>query len=394
MNVTRWTRFGKDRIYVRDADGVDISWWDLVADEGRPQSPDVTALVVEAVAQWRADHSTDERDARAQGSTDGSSGRHDPDAEAPDRPRRAEAESRVDDSMPEHEPSDPRPVEARRFTLDPQPAPAPDSPATPGPDFLPPPGDTYPGTPHATPASQQPPSTTWSVGAAGPVTPAASPATNFPPPQGPPVVADLLFNTPGQQLAGQIEAAHLNGQTPTLLRRFFLGKHAYSTWERGAIGERLVADELARLVKRDPSWGFINSIPVGSNGSDIDLVVIGPGGVFTINAEHHQGASVWVGGNTVMVNGTKVPYVRNSRFEAKRAGHLLSQASGIAIQARGVVVPVNAARFVVREQPADVHVVNRAALARFLLTQPRVLDADTIVTVFQYARLSSTWTTA
>jgi len=57
-------------------------------------------------------------------------------------------------------------------------------------------------------------------------------------------------------------------------------------------------------------------------------------------------------------------------------------------------VPVNAARFVVREQPADVHVVNRAALARFLLTQPRVLDADTIVTVFQYARLSSTWTTA
>jgi hypothetical protein len=49
-------------------------------------------------------------------------------------------------------------------------------------------------------------------------------------------------------------------------------------------------------------------------------------GVFTINTKAHREAPVWVGGDTVMVNGRKHPYVRNSRHEATRAGRLLTAA--------------------------------------------------------------------
>ncbi|MFE7074420.1 nuclease-related domain-containing protein [Streptomyces sp. NPDC057620] len=35
-------------------------------------------------------------------------------------------------------------------------------------------------------------------------------------------------------------------------------------------------------------------MPKGSGGG-IDHLLIGPGGVFTINTKHHQGAPVWVG---------------------------------------------------------------------------------------------------
>jgi len=69
-------------------------------------------------------------------------------------------------------------------------------------------------------------------------------------------------------------------------------------------------------------WKVLHAIPVGENGSDID-VVIGPGGPFTINTKHHPNSAVYVGGNTFMVDGQLVPYVRNSRFEAHRTSSSL-----------------------------------------------------------------------
>jgi hypothetical protein len=47
----------------------------------------------------------------------------------------------------------------------------------------------------------------------------------------------------------------------------------------------LVAGQLDKLMRRDPRWRCRHSIPVGSNGADIDHLVIGPGGVFTLNTK-------------------------------------------------------------------------------------------------------------
>jgi hypothetical protein len=96
-------------------------------------------------------------------------------------------------------------------------------------------------------------------------------------------------------------------------------------WRLGAAGEIRVGVQLDKLTRRDPRWHTLHSVPVGTRGSDIDHVVIGPGGVFTINTKHHPGAEIWVGGDTVLVNGVRQAYVRNSRHEAERAGRLLSR---------------------------------------------------------------------
>lgn len=52
-----------------------------------------------------------------------------------------------------------------------------------------------------------------------------------------------------------------------------------------------------------------------------------------------------------MVNGDRQPYVRNSRFEARRASTLLSTATGVPVVAVGVIVPVGAADISVRSSP-------------------------------------------
>lgn len=80
-----------------------------------------------------------------------------------------------------------------------------------------------------------------------------------------------------------------------------------------------------------------------------------------------------MGGDTFMVNGTRQPYVRNSRHEARRASRLLSQAIGVHIPVQDVIVPVGAHRFTLRAEPEDVIVVNRLRLARTLRSLPTVL---------------------
>jgi hypothetical protein len=171
-----------------------------------------------------------------------------------------------------------------------------------------------------------------------------------------------------------------------------LGIHTEErAWRIGADGEQMVAAQLARLAGKDPRWRFLNAVPIGENGSDIDHVVVGPGGVYTLNAKHHPGGSVWVGGNTFMVNGQRHPYIRNSRHEAERASRLLTSACGFPVVATAVVVPVGAADFTVKEPPKDVYVVNRMALRDWLRRRPVTLTDEQIDAVYAVARRSTTW---
>jgi len=62
-----------------------------------------------------------------------------------------------------------------------------------------------------------------------------------------------------------------------------------------------------KLAKLPTGWHVFHSLPAGSHASDIDHVVVGGGGVFIMNTKHHPGATIWVDGDTFMVNGTKHP---------------------------------------------------------------------------------------
>ena len=47
--LLRWRRHGKDRLYVTRADGSKVGYWDLLTDEGHPETPDLADLLAAAV---------------------------------------------------------------------------------------------------------------------------------------------------------------------------------------------------------------------------------------------------------------------------------------------------------------------------------------------------------
>jgi hypothetical protein len=202
---------------------------------------------------------------------------------------------------------------------------------------------------------------------------------------------DFALRRPGA--LARDEALRLASAAPkrSFLARLFGGRSEEWAWRVGAEGEELVGKELARLVAKDPRWRVLHSVPVGGNGADIDHVVIGPGGVFTLNTKHHRGARIWVAERAFLVNGVRQPYLRNSRHEAERAARLLSRAAGFPVAVTGVVVPVNARELVVKRPPVDVHVVNRTALRRWLRRRVDVLGPEAVDRLYEAARRPVTW---
>ncbi|UUW90413.1 nuclease-related domain-containing protein [Nocardioides sp. WV_118_6] len=202
---------------------------------------------------------------------------------------------------------------------------------------------------------------------------------------------DLATTPPGAAAREQAEAARAAAPIKTVLARV-LGVHTDErAWRLGAVGEEQVAAQLAKVARDDGRWRFLHAIPVGNRGSDIDHLVIGPGGVFTVNTKHHPGASIWVGGETLLVNGTRQPYIRNARHEAERAGRLLSAACGYPVHVGGLVVPVNTDEVVVKSQPAGVAVVPRRRLAGWLRRHGEIHPPSTVEAIFAMARRSTTW---
>ena len=202
---------------------------------------------------------------------------------------------------------------------------------------------------------------------------------------------DLASNSPGEAVRDRAVSAQVAAPVRTLVSRA-LGVHTEErAWRLGAVGEEKVGAQLAKLMKKDPRWRVIHAIPVGNQGSDIDHLILGPGGAFTANAKHHPGAKIWVGGSTVLVNGNRQPYVRNSRHESTQAAELLTRGCGFPVVVEGLIVTVNASDVVVKSQPDGVTVVPRMEVAKWLMRHGEVLTPETIDAIYDVARRSTTW---
>lgn len=214
------------------------------------------------------------------------------------------------------------------------------------------------------------------------------------PPAADPVVrpwVDLSANRPGEAVRQVADSFQAAAPVRTALGRMLGVRTEATSWRQGVVGEEKVGRQLAKLVRKDPRWRVLHSIDVGSRGSDIDHLVMGPGGVFSLNAKHHRGAAIWVGGNTVMVNGQRQPHVRNARFEADRASRLLSSACRRGVAVKGVVVVVNARDVVVKAQPTDVHVLPRMQLVAWLRRHGETLTDPLVDEIYEMARRDTTW---
>jgi hypothetical protein len=161
-------------------------------------------------------------------------------------------------------------------------------------------------------------------------------------------------------------------------------------WYRGALGEIAVGRILAGL---GPEWLVLHAVPVGSGWADIDHVLVGPAGVFTLNTKNHARQSIWVAGQTLMVSGKKLRHLHNSAHEAARASKLLSTAVGAAVDVRAVVVIVEPQRLTIKEKPRQVVVLSDRQLLAFLRRRHAVLDAEQVQRVAAAAVSPWTWHT-
>jgi hypothetical protein len=204
---------------------------------------------------------------------------------------------------------------------------------------------------------------------------------------GEPEWRDLAANRPGQAIRKVALDRRRAAPAKTVIARI-LGVHTEERAARvGGDGEEEVGRRLAKL---GDSWRILHAIPVGERGSDIDHVVIGPPGVFTLNTKNHIPNKVWVTEKVFLVNGQNTDYFRNSRHEAGRASGLLSAACGLEVPVEPIIV-VMAANLTVKSQPIDVHVVARKRIRQWLTQRPTILTGERIAEIYDYARRDVTW---
>jgi hypothetical protein len=159
-------------------------------------------------------------------------------------------------------------------------------------------------------------------------------------------------------------------------------------WYTGATGERAVA---ARLHSLPAGWTVLHSLPVGRNGADIDHLIVGPGGVFTVNTKHHVDASVWVAGRTVLVSGSSRPIVQKAAAEARRVDRIVAGVLADPPAVRPIVAIVGAKRLRVRRAPKVVSVLRAEHLRRFLRAQPERLSAAEVRLLITRFEDPATW---
>ena len=223
------------------------------------------------------------------------------------------------------------------------------------------------------------------------------PAVPLPRSKPEPAWVDLAGNRPGQgvrELAdAELAAMKERSRVGTFIARTFDMKTDERAWRVGAGGEETVGSRLEKLVKH--GWHVLHAVPVGDRGSDIDHVVIGPGGVFTVNTKTHPDSRVWVGRNSVRVNGHAVPYLRNSRFEAQRAERLLSAAVEYPVPVRAALVFLTGTlipNVTIKTAPDDVVILDRTDIPGAFKRSSRKLAAEQVARIYDHARRFTTWT--
>ncbi|MCU1585473.1 MAG: hypothetical protein JWM49_2029 [Microbacteriaceae bacterium] len=159
-------------------------------------------------------------------------------------------------------------------------------------------------------------------------------------------------------------------------------------WYVGALGEIQVG---ALLNGLPAAWTVFHALPVGRKDSDIDHLVVGPAGVFPINTKTHRGANIWVGRFTVMVNGQKKSYIRNSEHEASQVVKLLVPLGAPASIVRPVIAVVGPKNFTIRQHPDNVAVINAAHLRRWLVKQPTRLHDSSAANIVAHLDRPATW---
>ncbi len=201
--------------------------------------------------------------------------------------------------------------------------------------------------------------------------------------------ADLAANRPGSGSEERARSLRRASPLKSRLGRLFHVSTEETSWRLGAAGERRVGTTLSRLGS---SWRVLHAVPVGQEqAEDIDHVVIGPPGIFTLTTKHQRRALVQVFGDSVRVDGCQEPLASEARYQAWRAACLLTAACGYRIVVAPAVVIVGAEDVQVARPAEGVEIVDRRHLLRWLTGLPSRLKPAHVAHIYTAARRSDTW---
>ncbi|MFF7972217.1 NERD domain-containing protein [Streptomyces sp. NPDC007905] len=186
-------------------------------------------------------------------------------------------------------------------------------------------------------------------------------------------------------------ATETAGPLNRLLARLLRRPAAGDSWRKGLAGERRVGAELDRLGRQ--GWRVLHSVPLPRD-VDLDHLLIGPGGVFSINTKHHPKRAVWVGDDAVKVDhGPAQPYARKSRAEAQRVQRVLESYCGFAVPVEPVLVFVGVSDLKVVATQLSVRVYREREVSA-LAPLAGALSADQIEAIYTVARHRQAWLAA
>lgn len=204
----------------------------------------------------------------------------------------------------------------------------------------------------------------------------------------------LRARVPGQHAIGEFLRAHSAEQPRSIWARLFgvspIGSES-EPFFAGALGELRVGELLSQL---DRDWTVLHAVPVGPEGTDLDHLLIGPAGVFTITTRNHPGVAIAVAGRSVLVDGMKRAHIRATEHDLGRAERRLTAALGEPVTVTGLLVFVEPLSLTLRGTPKDVEVLASGELLAWLEAQPAVFDAVEVQRVATVAELPSTWGSA
>jgi hypothetical protein len=142
-----------------------------------------------------------------------------------------------------------------------------------------------------------------------------------------------------------------------------------------------VAGALSRL---DPTFTVLRAVPSGS-----DHVIIGPPGIFSLNAKSHAGRRVRAAGKRLLVNGRRSDQLDHCLHESGRASTLFSSVAGTPVEVTPVVVVVDPSSVTLKSPEVDILEVEQ--VPQWFATLPRQLSDDTIAHFSTIAERSGTW---
>jgi hypothetical protein len=167
----------------------------------------------------------------------------------------------------------------------------------------------------------------------------------------------------------------------------FLGLHADErASHRGANGELVTGWWLGRLPD---GWHVINDVPVGHAGTNVDHLVFGPAGVFTVNTKSLTG-KVWVGPKSILHNRRRTDFLPNASAEASRASRLLSSAIDRPVEVRAILA-ILCDDWTIKQRPADVYVDATRGAKDWMLRQPASLGPSEVSELARTVLEPGTW---